>query len=201
MSVTSRSRSRRGRRWSASAARSSAPEVTSLSAVSPCPGTSGSGSWAEATWARRSSGASRKTGLMPDGHLLMADVRSERLEELKRLYGVVATSDNVTLVRRADVVILAVKPQILGARAGRDRSRHARQAPDLRGGRSRPPSEIRRHLPPGTRLIRVMPNTPALVLEGATAIARADGLADGRSRHGAPDLRGGRARGRSSTRR
>ena len=40
-----------------------------------------------------------KTGLMPTEHLLMADVRSERLEELKRLYGVVA-SDNVTLVRR-----------------------------------------------------------------------------------------------------
>jgi len=40
-------------------------------------------------------------------------------------------------------------------------------------------SEIRRHLPPGTRMIRVMPNTPALVLEGATAIAYAAGLEDG----------------------
>jgi len=38
---------------------------------------------------------------------------------------------------------------------------------------------IRSHLPPGIRLIRTMPNTPALVLEGATAIARADGLDPG----------------------
>jgi pyrroline-5-carboxylate reductase len=35
---------------------------------------------------------------------------------------------------------------------------------------------IREHLGKPARLIRVMPNTPALVLEGVTAIARAQGL-------------------------
>jgi pyrroline-5-carboxylate reductase len=40
-------------------------------------------------------------------------------------------------------------------------------------------SQIRRHLPPDARMIRVMPNTPALVLEGATAIALAEGLGNG----------------------
>ena len=119
-----------------------------------------------------------KTGLMPKGHLLMADVRSERLEEMKRLYGVVVTSDNVTLVRGADVVILAVKPQILGAVLDEIApATPGKLLISVAAGVST--SEIRRHLPPGTRLIRVMPNTPALVLEGATAIARADGLADG----------------------
>jgi pyrroline-5-carboxylate reductase len=38
---------------------------------------------------------------------------------------------------------------------------------------------LRQHLPKGGRLIRVMPNTPALVLEGVTAIARAEGLEEG----------------------
>jgi pyrroline-5-carboxylate reductase len=119
-----------------------------------------------------------KTGLMPDGHLLMSDVRSERLEEMKRLYGVVVTSDNVTLVRRADVVILAVKPQTLGAVLDEIApATPGKLLISVAAGVST--SEIRRHLPPGTRLIRVMPNTPALVLEGATAIARADGLGDG----------------------
>jgi pyrroline-5-carboxylate reductase len=115
---------------------------------------------------------------MPVGHLLMSDVRSERLEELKRLYGIVVTPDNVTLVRRADVVILAVKPQILGAVLNEIApATPGKLLISVAAGVST--SEIRRHLPPGTRLIRVMPNTPALVLEGATAIARADGLGDG----------------------
>jgi pyrroline-5-carboxylate reductase len=38
---------------------------------------------------------------------------------------------------------------------------------------------LRAHLGRSARLIRVMPNTPALVLEGVTAIARAQGLQPG----------------------
>jgi pyrroline-5-carboxylate reductase len=119
-----------------------------------------------------------KTGLVPVGHLLMADVRADRLEELKRLYGIVIASDNVTLVRRADVIILAVKPQILGAVLDEIApATPGKLLISVAAGVST--SEIRRHLPPGTRMIRVMPNTPALVLEGATAVARAAGLEDG----------------------
>jgi pyrroline-5-carboxylate reductase len=39
--------------------------------------------------------------------------------------------------------------------------------------------KLRDHLGKPARLIRVMPNTPALVLEGVTAIARAEGLRPG----------------------
>ncbi len=119
-----------------------------------------------------------KTGLMPVGHLLMTDVRGDRLEDLKRLYGIVIVPDNVTLVQRSDVVILAVKPQILGDVLDEIApATPGKLLISIAAGVST--SEIRRHLPPGTRTIRVMPNTPALVLEGATAIAHATGLDDG----------------------
>jgi pyrroline-5-carboxylate reductase len=119
-----------------------------------------------------------KTGFMPAGHLLMADVRPDRLEEMKRLYGVVVVPDNAALVRRSDVVILAVKPQILGGVLDEIApATPGKLLISVAAGVST--SEIRRHLPPGTRMIRVMPNTPALVLEGATAIARAAGLEAG----------------------
>jgi pyrroline-5-carboxylate reductase len=119
-----------------------------------------------------------KTGLMPAEHLMMADVRTERLDELKRLYGVSVASDNVTLVRQSDVILLAVKPQILGVVLDEIApATPGKLLISVAAGVST--SEIRRHLPPGTRMIRAMPNTPALVLEGATAIAYSAGLEDG----------------------
>ena len=119
-----------------------------------------------------------KTGLIPAEHVMMADVRTDRLEELKRLYGVTVVADNVTLVRRADVILLAVKPQILGAVLDEIApATPGKLLISIAAGVST--GEIRRHLPPGTRMIRVMPNTPALVLEGATALAYAAGLEDG----------------------
>jgi pyrroline-5-carboxylate reductase len=119
-----------------------------------------------------------KTGLVPGGHLLVADVRADRLEDLKRLYGIVVIPDNVTLVRQADVVILAVKPQVLGAVLDEIApASSGKLLISVAAGVST--SQIRRHLPPDARMIRVMPNTPALVLEGATAIALAAGLGDG----------------------
>src|SRR5262245_64229033 len=43
------------------------------------------------------------------------DVRLDRLKQLDRQYGIQVSSDNAELVRRSDIVILAVKPQIMDA--------------------------------------------------------------------------------------
>jgi pyrroline-5-carboxylate reductase len=79
-------------------------------------------------------------------------------------------------VRAADVVILAVKPQIM-APVLREIMPALTNRPllvSLAAGVSTP--TIQAVLGKYPRLIRVMPNTPALVLEGVTAIARTDGL-------------------------
>jgi pyrroline-5-carboxylate reductase len=119
-----------------------------------------------------------KTGLIPPEDLFVTDVRLDRLEELARVYGLHTLSDNTLLVRRVDVVILAVKPQILTAVLREiapvvDGKLYISIAAGVSTAR------IKSHLPAGVRLIRTMPNTPALVLEGATAIARAEGLQPG----------------------
>ncbi|MGH7267392.1 MAG: pyrroline-5-carboxylate reductase [Candidatus Rokuibacteriota bacterium] len=119
-----------------------------------------------------------KTGLIPPESLFVTDVRLDRLEELGRVYGLHTLSDNGLLVRRVDVVILAVKPQILAAVLREIAPAAAGKLfVSIAAGVST--ATIRGQLPGGVRLIRVMPNTPALVLEGATAIARADGLEPG----------------------
>ena len=123
-----------------------------------------------------------KTGLIPPEDLFVTDVRRERLEELARLYGLHTLSDNALLVRRVDVVILAVKPQILAgvlqeiapAVSGRLLISIAAGVPiaaiEPRAARVT------------TRVVRAMPNTPALVDAGATAISRRHTTENGRPR-------------------
>jgi pyrroline-5-carboxylate reductase len=119
-----------------------------------------------------------KTGLIPADDLFVADVRLSRLEELARVYGLHTLSDNGLLVRRVDVVILAVKPQILAAVLREIApATPGKLLISVAAGVST--AVIRDHLPAGVRLIRTMPNAPALVLEGATAIAKSDGLEPG----------------------
>ncbi len=98
-----------------------------------------------------------QAGLVHAQTICATDVRADRLEQIAQQYGIRTATSNSALVAESDVVILAVKPQIMGAVV----------------------STVRAQLAKPARLIRVMPNTPALVLEGVTAIARAEGLDPG----------------------
>ena len=96
--------------------------------------------------------------------------RQERREELAEKYGIHATAENVDAAKQS-IVVLSVKPQIL--------SRVLEQIGDTISADSLvisiaagvPVSVIQSKLRPGTRVVRAMPNTPALVDAGATAIA------------------------------
>jgi pyrroline-5-carboxylate reductase len=114
--------------------------------------------------------------VVPAEAVWASDVRGERLAELGVKYGIRQANDNSELVRQVDVVILAVKPQIMAAvlREIAPALTRRKLVISLAAGVST--ARIRSALGREVRLIRVMPNTPALVLEGATAIARADGL-------------------------
>ena len=114
--------------------------------------------------------------VVPADLITATDVRSERTRELTKQYGIAAHADNARCVRDADVVILAVKPQVMG-----DVVREIAPAVTARHllisiAAGVATATIRAALGKDARIIRVMPNTPALVLHGATAIARGRGL-------------------------
>ena len=117
--------------------------------------------------------------LVPADAIFATDVRPERLKELDRQYGIQVAFDNAELVRRADIVILAVKPQIMDAVATEIAPAVTRKKLLISIAAGVATDKIRACLHKDSRLIRVMPNTPALVLEGVTAIAKADGLEPG----------------------
>jgi pyrroline-5-carboxylate reductase len=117
-----------------------------------------------------------ESNLVPADAILVSDVRADRTRQLAEQYGVRALSGNAALVSGADVVILAVKPQIMAA-VLREVAPALGSRPlliSLAAGVST--ATIQSVLGKYPRLIRVMPNTPALVLRGVTAIARTPGL-------------------------
>ena len=114
--------------------------------------------------------------LVKPGLITATDVRADRAKQLAQQFGVTAHSDNARCVRDADVVILAVKPQIM-AEVLREiapvvEARHLLIS--IAAGVAT--ATIRAALGKDARIIRVMPNTPALVLQGAAGIARGNGL-------------------------
>ena len=114
--------------------------------------------------------------LVPAEAIHATDVRLERLKELNRQYGIQVSSDNAELIRHADIVILAVKPQIMDAVLTEIAPAVTRRKLLISIAAGVSTAKIRAVLRKDARLIRVMPNTPALVLEGVTAVAKADGL-------------------------
>ena len=120
-----------------------------------------------------------QAGLVEAKPSAATDVRADRLEQMAREYGIRTAASNAALVVDSDVVILAVKPQIMGAVLKEIAARWTRPSSSSPWRPAWPRARCARQLGKPARLIRVMPNTPALVLEGATAIARADGLEPG----------------------
>jgi pyrroline-5-carboxylate reductase len=106
----------------------------------------------------------------PLGHLVATARRDERRAELADRYGVEMLSNHAA-AERADVIVLAVKPQdmpVLLADLG----------PSVPPGKlvmsiaaGIPTAFVERHLPEGTAVVRVMTNTPALVDEAMSALS------------------------------
>jgi pyrroline-5-carboxylate reductase len=120
-----------------------------------------------------------QAGLVPADAVRASDARPERLGQIAQQYKIHASPDNASLVRDSDVIVLAVKPQIMASVLDGIAPVVDRQRLFISVAAGVATSTLRAHLPPGARLIRVMPNTPALVLEGVTAISRATGLESG----------------------
>jgi pyrroline-5-carboxylate reductase len=113
-----------------------------------------------------------RTGKIPPESLTCTDARAERREEIKARYGVQVTGDNRAAAAQADIVVLAVKPQVIDVLL-----EEIAPAVDARKlvisiAAGVPIAALARKLGAGVRIVRTMPNTPALVGAGATALAR-----------------------------
>ncbi len=111
-------------------------------------------------------------GVAPADHIVASTPRAERRDELRETYGIVTTADNAEVARQADMLVLSVKPQIL-ERVVHEVAAHVRpHALVVSVAAGVDTATIEELLPAGARVVRAMPNTPALVRAGATGISR-----------------------------
>ncbi|KQZ76312.1 pyrroline-5-carboxylate reductase [Nocardioides sp. Root151] len=110
-----------------------------------------------------------RAGAAPDT-LLVGEKRAVRAGELEDRYGVTVVS-NVEAAQKADTLALVVKPQDMGA-VLEEIEPHLRPGQlivSLAAGITT--AFIESRIPDGVAVVRVMPNTPALVDEGMAAIS------------------------------
>ena len=96
--------------------------------------------------------------------------REERMRELRDTYGIRATTNNRDAAA-ANIVVLSVKPQILSRVLDEVAGAIDADALVISIAAGVPVAAIQSRLASGTRVVRAMPNTPALVDAAATAIA------------------------------
>ncbi len=112
------------------------------------------------------------SGTAAESEILCAEPRAERREELRKRYGVAVTGDNVSAAEQGDIVVLSVKPQTMDALREEIAPAidHRKLVVSIAAGV--PIAAIAGKLGAGVRIVRTMPNTPALVGAGATALSR-----------------------------
>lgn len=111
------------------------------------------------------------TARLPPQRIVASDPDDSRLRTLQSELSIRVTSNNPDAVADADVVVLATKPQVLGTVL---EELAAALRPDtlvISIAAGVPTRRIQEGLAEGTRVVRTMPNTPALVGAGSTAVA------------------------------
>jgi pyrroline-5-carboxylate reductase len=120
--------------------------------------------------------ALRRSGV-PAGRLCVADAHPPTRAALAQDLGIAALADNVAAVADANVVVLAVKPQEMPRVVGELRDALQRNRPTLisiaAGLRC---ADLDAWSGGGLAIVRAMPNRPAVVGAGATAMFAATGV-------------------------
>ncbi|NRA41917.1 MAG: pyrroline-5-carboxylate reductase [Pseudomonadales bacterium] len=114
-------------------------------------------------------------GLLDSGmaaqQIIAADPFQPQLDKVRTSFGIATTDDNTKAIEHADIVVLAVKPQLMQSLCNEIRDAVAARAPLLISIAAGINCEMfAKWLGSEIALVRCMPNTPALVNAGATGL-------------------------------
>lgn len=105
-------------------------------------------------------------------NIICTDVSANKLKTIEAKYKVRTTRDNIEAIQSSEIVVFAVKPQILAAVLNETAAALDMSKIVISIAAGVPLAAIEACLNKELRLIRVMPNIAAFVKESATAIAK-----------------------------
>ncbi len=118
------------------------------------------------------------TGWREATDIVATSRRAERRDALAALYAVETTADNAEAIRGARLVILSVKPQDIRELLAQIAPAVSSEQTLLSVAAGVTTSAIESRLPDGARVVRAMPNAPALVHEGIAGVCGGDHARD-----------------------
>ena len=117
-----------------------------------------------------------KAKLSDPANLLATDILATRLEVIKSRYHIQVGSKNSEAGSWADVIILCVKPQIMNKVLADIQSGLSEKQLVISVAAGVPIQSIQTKIGQTIPVIRAMPNTPAVIQEGVTALSGCHGL-------------------------
>jgi len=106
------------------------------------------------------------------GEIVATDVREDRLAYLRHTYDIETSGSNAEAAAQSEIVLLAIKPQVMTKALDDLRKVVTEQQLLISIAAGISTATIAEAFLRPVHIIRVMPNTPALVLEGISALAR-----------------------------
>ena len=110
-----------------------------------------------------------RKGMIPPEEIIGADIMEEGRERARREHGIQVTADNCEAAEKSEVLILSVKPQFYAQAIAeiRDCIREEQLIITIAPGKTL--AWLEEQFGKQVKIVRTMPNTPAMVGEGMTA--------------------------------
>lgn len=111
------------------------------------------------------------SNITPSKNIIVYDVYQPAVAEAEKNLKITGAASEVTVAEQSDMIILAVKPNTIGTVLDTIGGHLKENTVVVSIAAGRTLAQLESHLPEGTKIVRVMPNTPALVSMGMSALS------------------------------
>lgn len=119
-----------------------------------------------------------KGNIVNKENIIASRVSQEVRDKIKKTLGISTTDNNIEVAKEADFIILSIKPNIYEIVIEEIKDQIKDGAVVIGIGAGISSKFLKKNLNKGTKYVKVMPNTPALVGEGISAISNANNLSE-----------------------